>query len=33
MVQINAYAEDVVIIFGNLTPLEKALQELDNTVL
>jgi len=31
MVQINAYADDVVIISRNLKALEEALQELDNT--
>jgi hypothetical protein len=31
MVQINAYADDVVIISRNLIALEEALQELDNT--
>jgi tetrahydromethanopterin S-methyltransferase subunit B len=31
VVQINAYADDVVIISRNLKALEEALQELDNT--
>jgi DNA-directed RNA polymerase subunit K/omega len=31
MVQINAYADDVVIISGNPKALEEALQEIHNT--
>ena len=31
IVQINVYAEDVVILSGKLKPLEQTLQELNNT--